>query len=362
MHLNNNLTERMQPYPISNEESKRINFLKFISIIFVVFIHSVSTENINFADSPLIREIPTWLRFFQNMVVYGFASMAVPMFFLISAILLFAKEEKFILLLKKKSRTVLLPYIVWNTLWIILFLLFQNISITKIFFGNSENLIKDWGLNDFLSAYGIGLTFPYPILYPLWFMRDLMIMIIISPIIRLITKRAPVISAIIASVAFFQPYAFPFKTAIVFFFYGAAIVQLNLRFNSINSIPLKVLMPGYIVIIILKTITNNPYVSSAAIIIGIVFWIKVSYVISAFEKNKILSEMTKYTIFIYFLHEMSTTFLKKISARIFPDPSSLYILLEFLLIPGLVILGCFLVGKFIHDRFTRLSKLITGNR
>ena len=105
----------MNTYILSKEESDRINILKYIAIILVVYIHSYATS-VNFADGTNTLFTPQWLLLFENMISQIIARCGVPLFFLISSILLFRKQREYKATIKIKIRTLLLPYLIWNSL------------------------------------------------------------------------------------------------------------------------------------------------------------------------------------------------------------------------------------------------------
>ena len=77
----------MADYILSDEESKRISIIKLIGMIFVVFIHSY-TENVNFSDGTMDLSRPMWLDMIEYVISQIISRCGVPLFFLISAVLL----------------------------------------------------------------------------------------------------------------------------------------------------------------------------------------------------------------------------------------------------------------------------------
>lgn len=114
--------------------------------------------------------------------------LAVPIFFIISGYLFFYKINDFscdvyVGKLKRRIKSLLLPYIIWNLLAIAIVLLKSNMlslfpSLAK------EN--HDWLW--FVSAFWNSQYGSCPILYPLWYVRDLIIVVILSPLIYMLIK------------------------------------------------------------------------------------------------------------------------------------------------------------------------------
>lgn len=100
-------------------QSQTIAFLRFPLIVGVVLLHS-GFDNIELAEHPVCDNVSYLL----SQVV---ATIAVPLFFFISGYLFFCKIDKFdgrvyVGKLKKRARTLPIPYIFWNLFTILLIL------------------------------------------------------------------------------------------------------------------------------------------------------------------------------------------------------------------------------------------------
>ena len=191
-------------YAISNQESKRLNIIKFISIVFVVYIHMFS-ENINFLNNNNNLIMPMWLLDIEYSISKVISRIGVPMLFIVSSIFLFKKNRNYGATIKNKIKTLLIPYLIWNSFWIIFMILLQNINFTKPFF--SHDPILGSSFYNILSLYGIG---NYPQAYQLWFVRDLMIITLIFPIIKKISTKFPKLTLLIGITIMFLNINFPF--------------------------------------------------------------------------------------------------------------------------------------------------------
>jgi surface polysaccharide O-acyltransferase-like enzyme len=172
--------------------SKRINSLRFLLIVFVVFIHNYVTE-VNFSGGTEIYEIPLYVEKIRYLISQIIARVAVPLFFLISGFLLYIKETKYTTTLRKKCRTILLPYILWNILSIIFFFIAQSFSFTKPYFAN--NIIRNFDLIDWIDVFIGKFTtlrqYQYPLVYQFWFLRDLFILYLLYKLIKKIVDKFP---------------------------------------------------------------------------------------------------------------------------------------------------------------------------
>lgn len=94
-------------YNISKRMSKQLSILKIISIIMVVFIHANVAVHLN---ANVYWEESIGLDIFKYLISENISRVAVPMFFFISGILLYKNEFSYIDNLKKKIKTLMIPY------------------------------------------------------------------------------------------------------------------------------------------------------------------------------------------------------------------------------------------------------------
>lgn len=113
--------------------------------------------------------------------------MCVPFFFFISAYLLQTKHPVllragYVGLIRKRARTILLAYLLWNTITV---LLRTAVNLSPL--GRYAS-----GGHDFESVAGWLLdVYWVPELIPLWFLRNLMGFILIAPLLQQILRRSP---------------------------------------------------------------------------------------------------------------------------------------------------------------------------
>lgn len=115
----------------------------------------------------------------------GISNVAVPLFFIISGYLFYrdADFNNISRKIQRRLKSILIPYIVWNTIGYVYFGILMNIPMVAERM-NSSALVLSW--KSFLLNYW------NPIL-PLWFLKDLFIMVLFAPIILwILNKRAAI--------------------------------------------------------------------------------------------------------------------------------------------------------------------------
>jgi surface polysaccharide O-acyltransferase-like enzyme len=166
--------------------SYKLKALSLVAIILVVFIHSYNAE-IKFATGTLMGGTSHSVLFVENFLSKGIARIAVPLFYLISGFLFYVSFDfslkGVIHKYKKRIKVLVIPYLFWSLYGVLLFFLLQSIPQSKNFF--TRELIKDYSFSQFLDTLLLD-----PITYQLWFIRDLIMLVVFSPLIGFLTKSS----------------------------------------------------------------------------------------------------------------------------------------------------------------------------
>ena len=154
---------------------------------------------------------------------------AVPLFLLFSGYLFF-KEGRFdkalyIRKLKSRFRTLFIPYILWSALCFIIAVAQGQITPTLLHY--VEGLWDTTLWNDGIS---FGRTLPgFPVNMPLWFIRDLMILVIISPLVWFLLQKTRGWSILLMALWWFPAHDkfFGFGADSLFFFSLGALFAMK---------------------------------------------------------------------------------------------------------------------------------------
>lgn len=98
------VSAKIAPRAVYADTSRRITALRFLLAVLVVFIHN------NPANTSASAQ---WV---QAFISEGIARCAVPLFFLFAAYLQAKKADPYPALLKKKAKSLALPYVLWLAL------------------------------------------------------------------------------------------------------------------------------------------------------------------------------------------------------------------------------------------------------
>lgn len=359
------VTDKQIKYLITNSVSKRITLVKLWLSIMVVFIHSYSRD-IHFVTGNIVFITPEWLETFKYLVSQSISRCAVPAFFLISAVFLYRKRFSYIENIKKKTKSLFLPYLLLNTIWIGIYFTFQHISFLSNYFSNSANIVTNWGIVEWLKAYGLFSPEILPILYPLWFVRNLIVLNILSPLLKKIFDFIPRLSLLILTLIWIVPNSFLdsyTKQSICFWGFGYFIVYYNISMEILDNDKAKLFML-YVLLLFFDCCLRGEFsgliIHNLVCVIGIIFWFTCATNITGKVKN-VLLYIASFNFSIYIFHEMTLTTLKKIIVKNFPT-TEIYQLLEYIFIPFMVIVLCIIVSVILKSYCPFIYGIITGNR
>lgn len=190
--------------PISKYLSQKLTVLYTLLIIMVLYIHCYFLE---------AEQYPSVL-FMQRFWGLGVCSIANCLFFFLSGYL-FARNLNHISDVwakqKKRFRTLILPYILWNLIFVLWYVVIELIPGLDSF-NNSGSLARDI-LNQ-SAGKALYSLFVEPAAFQLWFLRDLICMVAITPIIWWLSRKNAVISIIAAIIVM------PFWGWVVYYWIG----------------------------------------------------------------------------------------------------------------------------------------------
>lgn len=165
-------------------DSRIISFLRFPMIVGIVLIHSGLDIEENSA-------YPIYDYFVTRGIIGTFTRVCVPLFFLISGYLFFCNQNTFdkkvyISKIKKRTRSLLEPYLFYNALAICLF------AIMGLLKPNLQSgvvpPISEWNIALVASLfwdYGGNL----PMVPQFWFIRNLIVIVVLSPLLYGLIKK-----------------------------------------------------------------------------------------------------------------------------------------------------------------------------
>jgi fucose 4-O-acetylase-like acetyltransferase len=270
-------------------QSQVIDLLRFPLIVGVVFIHAtlrcVTVSGIELGSADVF---PLY-HLCDSLFVEVLGGVCVPLFFLISGFLFFWNVDfngrSYLRKLQSRVRTLLIPYLFW--IFVTLLLMFAVRTFIR-------------GLDSFESGYNIDFTPRYalfalwgtaleggkvigPIVGQFWFIRDLMVLVVLTPLVHVYIKRLRLYGVVLLCLLWFFGWWIKvpgFSATAFFFFTAGAWLSVNKRNLALEAAKLKYLaFTLYPLLVVVDLLTRgcelNFCVHHLCILVGILFWLNV---------------------------------------------------------------------------------------
>lgn len=358
-------------------------------VIMVIFIHAFSSVHC-VPEEGLDYHM---FEYFESTFSLVVSHIAVPVFFLISGFLFFNNLDCFNAKTYKKKinsrfKTIIIPYMVWNLLF--LCYLYAR-SLIKAYVGGNElpsllsffferggyHIFWDcnmWNL-DRVNWVGYAIPASAPILIPLWFLRDLIVISFLTPVIYFCIKKIRVLYFLVLLAGYLLnlwPYIPGLEGDALLFYSIGAYVAIAKRSLQVYFARFRV--PSYILfvalllpMIFLKGHTTywGNIIYPFFIIVGVyaVFNLFSSLTIKNGGGYFKYSKYSKSTFFIYAVH---TILILDISIyivnKLIPLTNGFISILKFTLIPILTFAFCMLLFVILNKVAKPVLSVLTGSR
>ncbi len=346
--------------------SKRITSLRYLLIVFVVFIHANLTPDaaLNQYHYDFIQ--PHWIEAVKNVICGTLGGAAVPLFFFFAAFLQFSKNDPYPVLLKKKAKTLLAPYVLWTCCAILFYFIAQSIPQTASYFRSPINIVKNWKAIDYLKSFTYH-ELTYPFVVPFWFLRDLMILIILSPVLRFLCRKVPALILILVSAAFIKnlPVFLTSSRALFFYLAGYYCAAYKIPFFSIAD---AIKMHEYVLLLAAEVAVDSLFAEKydfgvLKMIIACLFFLKLSaFLVKKEALYKKLCYLSGFSFFLYAAHmPVLGAAINKITAKAIPLHGILC-LVQFLLAAILTVVIGTISGIALKKICPPAFRLLSGGR
>ncbi len=327
----------------------KIYFLQLLSAILVVYIHTFKTKNLSMI--PLSYNVEYFLS-------CNIATLAVPLFFAISGFLFFQNFDISMLLDKWKKRifTVLIPYFVWNIIYLIYFYVVTRTGITneKPVALSAKNILESIFLFKYNEVF--------------WYMFQLIIFIALVPLLYYVLKNKYTGFVFLAGLIIL--YSLDIDGALkdtfvrnnisdsLFYYSLGAYLGINYK-NEIKNENGRWYI-GIITFVLSQILVYIPVNGNAIFLFS-----RLLLMISAFYLSNIadfkMKEILICSFPIYTVHELILQIFNKVFSIIIPDNSNL-ILIYYFISPIVTVLIIIFAVYFIKKKMPFLYSVLWGKR
>lgn len=341
--------------------SKAIAWMRFPLIMMIVLLHCYCSIDARGHDT-----------FFSWVYPFGLwmGETGVPAFFFISGLLFFFSTKTYSQKIQSRIKTLLVPYIFWNLVILLGYVILDLSGHGMLVVGRS---VLDYDFIDFLRAFidrgdwdqGNGV----PMLCPYWFVRNLMVLCLLSPLLYYAVRYLKLFFVLFLLVWWMSiPLNGMIASSLLFFSLGAyfSILEIN---------PLTILkrykwyfwtiwflffMADWLV----HTIVYTPYylfIHRIALVLNIFMLLHIGCYLGD-SRYKGRSIMDKSVFWVFTVHYPLTIVLEKVSWRFLQYMSELQILLYYFISVICITLICVFSYMILHHLFPRFMSFTTGSR
>ena len=345
--------------------SDKLRNLSALAILMVLYVHMYYTEG---ATMPTLLSI-------EQFVGSGICSVAVPLFYVISGFLFFLNVpdglRSISKKMKKRLRTLLIPYLLANILTFIFYVSLNLIALKIVAIDRVVNFkVLDVIFEDgFIATLKLVFINP-PIAFQLWFIRDLLVVIVFSPCIWLllntITSRIwKIVFSIVLLLIFIVGGHNGYCGAFVWFTAGGFVAVSKIKVNrrSLSIVPIILFWVCYVGLSVLcSQNVEKIYLCRYIPLVGIpALWYSYDLVIKHIKnKSKNIRKIVGYTFFIYLIHEPLLNIFKKLPLLV--SRSEAMLIGCYILMPLFFYLFALMLGSIIKRNFPKAYSIYTGGR
>lgn len=329
---------------ISQKNNRKIKILSFVLFIGVMTIHTYNLEVYGLGSSGgVIVAFETYMNRLMSRV-------CVPYFFVISGFLFFRNFDMALLFDKYKSRfrSILVPYVVWNTLYYCFFIVVTRIPfLAKLINGG----VMELGFKAYVNYIWNGY-------YVFWFLRVLIWMVICAPLLWLLLKRRK----------FYWPEII-LVVLVVLDLIGKSVFEINVYYalgaylgmncsgllNKTNRT-----IATFAAICFLGSLTVGGFFAGN-IVYNCIFMLTSWYALDLFAFSKNVKWWIECTFFYYCAHDMILESVEKVILILF-GKNELMALVDYLMAPALTLIILIGAAWFLKKYVGAIWKILNGGR
>ncbi len=346
---------------ISSYVSSKFKIFSFFCIVLVLYIHSPFQEANKYAGVALMQQIISGL----------IGMLAVPIFYIISGYLFYKGLENgdinlLISKIVKRFYSLLIPYLI-GCLFFFLVIYFLSLTTLSTYV-NGNASFENKGFGEILS-----IIFIKPMAFHLWFVRNLVVVVLFSPLLYRIPKYFEYFVVVVFFILSVIPNFNVFRIfeSFLWFYFGWILSSKHANLEHKNSRLLAISMGIYIAgcIILLLRYDHRLPTERVSQLFGIyALWFSADFVFAYLKTKPIFTPLiikvlvaSNFTLFIYLFHEPTINIVRKIIVMTF-GKSSLGFSLAYLASAPIFMLFACLIAKFLNTNFPKFYNILVGGR
>lgn len=344
--------------------SVAISWLRFPLIICVVMLHCYCTVPLapgnHSAYIKAVYPFGLWL-----------GESGVPTFFFISGFLFYISQKSYREKVSSRVHTLLYPYLLWNTLFLVLYIGLYLIGHPQDILGRS---ICDYGLVDYIRAYIDRGEYADgnngPILCTYWYVRNLFILCLLSPIWYYLNKYFNALFVLILLGWWMSLYHNALLAeSILFFNFGAFFaihninpLQIAKKWKTVYLIIWGVFAVADYVSHCIFPIWGAFFIHRISLVLNICGFIYLADIIAKGEKTKVNPFLAGSVFWVYATHDHLAIALRRLCVEYLSSYSDIIQVALYFVSVLIVTIICLASYQIMNHFFPSLVKFATGSR
>lgn len=310
----------------------------------------------------------------------GICRIAVPTFFFISGYLFFRHLQRwdtstYISKIKKRCKTLALPYMIWNTIPIILLILTHSKLFVYDYMEDHGWWRVFWDCNRYgyvpkYNFLSIEMYNSKPINFPFWYIRDLCVVMILSPIIWSFITGARMFGIVLLGIAMILNLWIPFEgfsiNAFFYFTLGAFMRIYEIDFLALcKRWEFHSYIFSFIILLLKLYLSLNGHNAIVYNICHQIFALTGMVVVINITQRikwKINDTLVQSSFFMYAMHALIASRLVKLTGKIIMPTSDVTSITLHLITTISTILLCVMTYLVLKKAFPKFLFFINGGR
>ena len=345
---------------IDLETSRALNIMRLLAVFAVVMLHAQQNVDVHAGWQGALAGGS------EAFAKFSLGWSCVPLLFLVSGYLQFRKPLDAWSNIRKKINGLLMPFLIWNTLWIGIVALLQRTQLfASVATTSIQPTVAQWNLVDWIHMYA-GLYLPgqayYHFDYQLWFLRDLFVISCFAAQLFWCIRRFPMMTlAACAALYALFPSLYVIKSeTLLFFVLGGVWVNSGIGLREVNRAPYWMLLPLWVVTSV--TCQFVPCASLVAVPMGVLVLVRFGFSLAHTRHANTFGRLGYLSFFVYLAHEYTLSILETVVNYAMPNVGQLVLAVEFICYTILIFAFCLSVGWLLRRYCPKVLSLLTGGR
>lgn len=331
--------------------------LRFPLICMVVLIHVLQSET-------YIEDCSSWIHVSFYLIREAILRSVVPVFFVISGYMMFMNVNYFDLItyskkLHRRIYSLLIPFVLWNLIALIE-LLIKHLPCFENYF---PNLKVQLTLPFFIGTFWAVPEGTCPLLYPLWYVRDLIVMVLFSPIIYWLVKKLRysfliiLVTLVFSGIKTYPGFSF---SSVLFFSIG---IYWTMFFHD-KVPPTKSLLPFLILwlpMAYIDTFTQNEMMHIISILFGVPSLFLLG-IMACRHNFSVPNNLTQSVFWILAVHAILLPYIAKIMFILLHPQNTIFIIFTYFFVWILTVIFSYYTYKFSKKYLPRVNRVLNGGR